>query len=289
MKKSTFNARGLTSFFMTFGFLVMSVTGIILYFEPQGRVAYWVTWRFLGLTKTDWDNIHILSSLLFVVAGIFHLYFNWKPLMHYLRDKVAGGIRLKREFAVSIAGLLIVVVSALYHVPPVGYLLDFNEYLKGLWVFSPEYEPPFGHAELLSLKVFTKKMDIDLTKAKAELNKNGIKIVSDTLSLEEIARANNVSPKDLYMIIKKYESVPNGEFPRSYTPEEVELEFAGSNLGSKTLKVMCAKTGVDMETAQKRLAVKGYEMSEDDTFKKVADRYGVTPMDILKTVLVAEK
>jgi hypothetical protein len=69
MTSRKIHTRGLTSFFTLFGFIIMSITGLVLYIEPAGRVAYWITWQFAGLTKTDWGNIHILSSLLFIVAG----------------------------------------------------------------------------------------------------------------------------------------------------------------------------------------------------------------------------
>ena len=76
MSKSKLHTRGLTSFFTLFGFIIMSLTGLVLYVTPAGRVAYWVTWHFLGWSKTEWGNIHILASLLFIVAGAFHIYFN---------------------------------------------------------------------------------------------------------------------------------------------------------------------------------------------------------------------
>ncbi len=53
MEKKEFNGKGFVSL-LTFGsFLIMTVTGLVLYFVPHGRVAYWVDWKLLGLTKTD--------------------------------------------------------------------------------------------------------------------------------------------------------------------------------------------------------------------------------------------
>lgn len=69
----------LTSFFF------LGLTGIMLYIVPQGRVAYWADWRLLGLSKTDWTNIHINISLLFLIASGFHLYYNWNTLLAYLK------------------------------------------------------------------------------------------------------------------------------------------------------------------------------------------------------------
>ncbi|MEJ5166449.1 MAG: DUF4405 domain-containing protein, partial [Thermoanaerobaculia bacterium] len=61
-----------------FSFLLMTISGLVLYFTPQGRVAYWVEWKFLGLTKDDWTNLHTVSWFLFLISSIFHIYYNWK-------------------------------------------------------------------------------------------------------------------------------------------------------------------------------------------------------------------
>ena len=96
MKDKKWHFRGLTSLFTTVGFLVMAATGLVAYITPQGRIAYWNDWHLLGLSKTQWGNIHIISSILFVIAGSFHIYFNWKALLNYLVDKVKGGLKLKK-------------------------------------------------------------------------------------------------------------------------------------------------------------------------------------------------
>ena len=43
----------ITSLTIMLAFLVMVLTGIVLYIVPQGRVAYWADWRLLGLSKTS--------------------------------------------------------------------------------------------------------------------------------------------------------------------------------------------------------------------------------------------
>ena len=280
--------RGLTSFFTLFGFVIMSVTGLVLYIVPAGRIAYWVDWKFLALTKTDWDNIHILSSVLFIVAGSFHTYFNWKPLMNYFKDRITHGIKLRRELAISSAVSIIVIASALYHIPPLNYLLDLNEYIKEAWIVQDDYEPPFGHAELLSLKVFTKKMDINLAKAAAELKENGIRFENVDQSLEDIARENAISPMDLYMIIKKFEKRDESDQAKIYTPEMVELEFSGAGIGNRNLSAICKMTGIELSIALERLNVRGVTAEKDQTLKKIAENHNLNPVDIMKIMLVAD-
>jgi hypothetical protein len=73
-------------------------------------------------------------------------------------------------------------------VPPLNYVIQFGDYLKASWVKSKEYEPPFGHAEHLSLRYWRKKTNIDLRMAMAELRDQGIEFESENMTLEHIAR-----------------------------------------------------------------------------------------------------
>jgi len=56
-------------------FIGMAVTSLILFIVPQGRVAYWADWRLLGLSKTDWGNIHINLGLLFLRFCFWLIFF----------------------------------------------------------------------------------------------------------------------------------------------------------------------------------------------------------------------
>ena len=283
---SKIHKRGLTSFFTLFGFLIMSITGLVLYVVPQGRIAYWVTWELLGLTKTEWGNIHIISSILFIVAGAFHIYFNWSILINYFKKKAEAGLRLKKELLISGVVSLIIVVGALYSIPPVSYLLDLNEFIKDSWIVSEDYEPPFGHAEELSLKTFSAKMNIDPGKAIDEFLTNGITFQSAEQSLLEIAEVNRISPMDLYMLIKKLEPSKIVTDSTVYTPEMVEIEFSGTGIGNRSFAGICESFGIDISKASDRLQRNGIEIEPGETLKKVAERHGSEPIELLKTILV---
>lgn len=279
--------RGLTTFLTLVGFILMTITGIVLYFTPQGRIAYWVNWTFLGLTKTDWTNIHIVSSLLWVVALAFHLYFNWKVLMAYIYKKAQGGWKLKKEMAISVLAGLIVWFFPIYQIPPISYITDLGAALSDSWVTSPEYEPPVGHAEQLSFTSFLKKVNIPLEPAIAELKKQGIEVGDTNQAVETIAKQNNTSPMNMYMAIRSLEQKPE-LVPASsgYTLEMVEEQFNGTGVGRKVLGDVLGDLKMDLNEAKAKLAAKGVEVKDDETFKDVADRYGVTPIDILKALLV---
>jgi hypothetical protein len=290
-KNKSWNLRGLTSLLTLAGFLIMSVTGLVLYVVPQGRIAYWTDWTFLRLTKSNWGDIHILSSILFVIAGAFHVYFNWKPLMSYLRDRIRGGVKLKKEIAISAAAMVLVTVSGIYKLPPLSYLVELNEAIKAAWIVSKEYEPPFGHAELLSLRVFCKKTGIRFEAAQAELKRRGLKGVGPDRTVEQIARANRISPMDLYRMVQQLEvqqpeQGASGPPLRGYTIQSVEETFAGTGLGNKALSDIGKKVGIDPDELIKRLRAKGIEGTVEESLKTLAKRNGLAPLELLKAALV---
>jgi hypothetical protein len=154
--------RALTSLCSLVSFFLLVFTGMILYTEPHGRVAYWMKWHFFGLEKEQWGNIHLFAGLLFIVAGGFHLFYNWQPLIRYLSDKIETGLRYQREPIISSLIFIRILASGIWSLPPLVYVADLGEAIKSAWVTSPELEPPFGHAEMVSLKTFCKKQGIPL-------------------------------------------------------------------------------------------------------------------------------
>jgi hypothetical protein len=280
------HSRGFTSLISLATFLVMALTGLILYFVPQGRVAYWVDWKFLGLTKTDWGNIHIINSLVFATAAGFHLYFNWKPLKNYLIGKISGALRFRKELAMTSVLAFLIFFGSIYQFPPFNYVIDFSGYLKGRWVVSKEYEPPFGHAEEVSLKIFSKRLDIDLGKAEEELRSQGVKFDSSNETLKDIASANNIVPMDIYVLIKKYEKKIAKDGSVVFTPDRVDEKFAGTGIGRKELFWVLEDIGMDKKIAKERLYRNNIVLEKDETLKDAGERYNIDPMEILKVTLI---
>ena len=286
MEKKGWQKRGFISILTFTSFIVMTITGLILYITPQGRIAYWTDWHLIGLTKTQWGNIHTLSSILFIVTGIFHVVYNWKPFVNYILDKIKGGLRLKREMAVTAAITLVIMVSAIASLPPLITIVDLSETIKDAWIISKDYEPPYGHAEETALKVFVKKVNIDLDAALEEFRAAGVVIENTMDSLDKIAKANNTSPLKLYMIIRKLE--PKPERGIAYTPELVEEKFTGTGLGQRTLDVLLEKVGVEKRIAEARLRKNGIIIKKDEKLRQAAERYEINPIDILKVILVED-
>lgn len=310
--------RGFISLLTALSFLIMTVSGIILFITPQGRVAYWLDWTFWGISKTQWGDMHITTSLLFALAGLWHTWLNWRALVSYFQDKVRKTVALKAELAVAAVITIFCTVGGIYKTPPLSYVLELNDWIKDSWVKSPDDEPAISHAELLPLNNFLKKMDIDLDMAMAELKKQGIKVSGPDQKLLDISRNNGKSPAAIYKLLKHLEGKNSTETPKStasptvqqalkpatavapavakqgtalqvWTADLVQKQFEGKGVGRKTLSAICAEYGLDQGAIIKKLAAKNITMASGDTLKKVADERSELPIEVLKIILIGEK
>ena len=280
------NVRALTAFIVTWAFAVAIVTGTVLYVVPQGRVAYWTDWHLIGLAKDGWSNIHIVFGAIFIVSGVWHLYFNWKPFKKYLSERSPGHFHVKREVVIASAGTVLVMIAAIAVVPPVSWLFELNQAVKQSWVTSPDLEPPYGHAEESSLRALTRRTGIELDPALAQLAADGFVVTGPSDNLKNIALRGNTTPMDLFARIKVYQSAAEAVPVDAYTAEAVEEQFEGTGVGRKTLTEIFDITGVDPETAARRLAGTDIEAGADETLRQVADRHDLAPIQVLQTILV---
>ena len=181
-------------------FTVLVLTGIVLFIQPHGRVAYWVDWRLLGLSKTQWDSTHINAGILFLLAIVFHIYYNWRSIASYLKDK-AGHLWLnKRPFNLALLITAFVVCGTIAGTPPFCWVMDLNESIKGSAV-KTYGKPPYGHAELSSLKTLAFRMGFDLAKSIQGLQTAGINFEGVNQRIVDIARLNGKTPKQVFDMV----------------------------------------------------------------------------------------
>jgi hypothetical protein len=240
------------------------------------------------MTKEHWNDMHTMSGLLFLVAGIFHTMYNWRFLVEYMRRKQRAAFALRRELGAAVVVALVVVVSAVAQVPPLSLLLDLSARVKGSWVVSKEYEPPFGHAELLSLKLFAQRTSIPLEQAAAELQAKGFREVKPERTVKEIALASTTSPMEVYRAIRHLEVKAQVALPAEMTAETVDETFAGTGIGHKSLPEVAQQVGQEPSRLAARLARKGLTVQADLPLKQLASRNGLQPMEVLKAALVED-
>ena len=282
-KKKT-SYRAMTSLVVTWSFIISSVTGVVLYITPEGRIANWTIWELWGLTKTGWGDLHVIFSILFVIVGVAHLVYNWKPFKNYMAERAQGHVHVTRTVYGSVAITVVLFGLTLYYLPPANWVMDLSENIKQSWVKTPAYEPPFGHAEDVSLAGFAKRQRINLDAAMLALRGAGIEIPSTDMALKDLAAVNNTTPMAVYQAIKGLE--PKVELQAAYTPADVEGQFSGTGIGRKTLTQMAEELQMTVAHAQSRLAARGIEADAQATMKSIAEDHGTEAIELVKMLLI---
>lgn len=271
--KKPFHYRGLTSFIITWMFLALAVTGIILYVSPRGRVANWTDWAVLGLTKEEWSAVHMAVALLFIVAAVFHIYFNWTTFLSYFKIRFQKGFNLKREFAIATVLSFAVLGGTIANVPPFSWIPDWNTDLKDYWENRSAFLP-YPHAEEDSLMDFCTQLEIPLDAAVARLTQAGFNVPDSGMTLNAIADANNTSP------IKIGETALGG---RSASPAPGQHGH-GPGYGQMTLRDVCEQEGIAVDDSIAALEAMGIQARAGDRLRELATRSGMAPRDIADIV-----
>jgi hypothetical protein len=271
--------RKITSLTAALAFCLMLLTSIILYVVPQGRVAYWADWRFLGLTKTDWGNLHINLGLLFLIALSLHIYYNWKPLVSYLKDKARNMKVLTPEFNVALIVTVIFIFGTYFLVPPLSWMMALNDHFKDAG--AEKYgEPPYGHAELSSLATFTKKMGLDLDRSLVLLREAGYPVENAETTLATIGQQYRIPPQRLFETIKPaavaVEPAAESGKPLPDSPPP------GS--GNLTLADFCARFNLNLKLVERELKAQGVAASPASTLKAIAGDNNTSPIDLYERI-----
>ena len=267
------NLRRITSLTMLISFILLVTTSVILYIVPYGRVAYWSNWRLWGLSKTQWSELHLNLGILLLIGGLLHIYYNWKAITAYLKNKARQLRIFTSELNIALLVTFMVILGTYFHVPPMSTVLEINEAIKE--ASAKKYgEPPYGHAELSSLKAFTKKLGLDLNKSIALLKKAGIKFEGPNETLEKIANRNGIRPKDVYEIIKAAASPAELQFPEVPPP----------GFGMRTVHEISKQFNIPVSSLLGAMKTTGIKAEGEDKIKEIAKKNGLEPMAIFEII-----
>ncbi len=274
--KKLFNFRAFISLYMTIAFIIMTISGTILYIAPPGRIAHWSYWAMLGFTKDEWQAFHIMFTFIFVLAGILHIIYNWKPLIKYISNKMSGTSTIRKELIYSVIFSAFIFAGTYTEIPPFSTVLDFGESITDSWS-DESTEPPVPHAEELTLSEISTQVNLKTQQLMQKLNKNGFSVSDSNQTLQEIAEHYNVVPSDIYKVInlnlqKSKSSVTNTK----YTP--------GSGYGRKLLSEVFNENSLSWEEGIQLLKKSGILVSEDGKLKDIATENGKLPVDIINAI-----
>ena len=258
---------------MTLGFSVLALSGLMLFLSPPGRVANWTNWTLLGLRKGEWGGLHVWFGALFLVMSALHVFFNWRPLVSYLRNRAGRSLGFRAEWAVALGLGAVVFAGTRAGVPPFSSLLAWNESFKESWE-RPAERAPIPHAELLTLAALAEKGGVDPAIATGRLTARGVTGFTPEQVVREIAEHAKLSAQEVYDIIMTA--------PRA-AGEHTEGK-AGGGLGWKTLAQFCADEGIELTAARARLVAKGLKVDDALTLRELASGSGQKPYELIELI-----
>jgi hypothetical protein len=275
MSNQKFRFRAFVSLLTGFSFILLTITGIVLYITPPGRVANWTNWTFWGFSKSQWSALHICLSTLFLVVSLLHIWLNFKPLMNYFLNKTKSAFKLRFEWIAAIAVCGFVILGSIKAFMPFGALLDLNEQIKFSWE-EPEQQSPVPHAELLTISELAQNTDVGADVIQLNLSNNGIEVELDDV-FGDIAIEHNLSPNELF-----YLAIGNNASSGNQTNggHGGGRGGAGGGLGQKTLAAACQEMDIDLTKAMEALEKAQIQANPDAKIRAIADENNVHPSQI---------
>lgn len=286
------NMRKITSMTMLVSLILLLINSVVLYIVPEGRVAYWADWHLVGLTKSEWGDQHITVGVLFLVAAVLHIIYNWAPIKAYMKNKAKEIKVFTMPFNIAMVVTILVAVGTYYNVPPMSTILYFSEVIKDGG--SKKYgEPPYGHAELSSIKFFAKKEGLDPEKAVELLKQADMEVEGIKDTLKKVANNNGLTPQQVYDIIKPAKLEPkkvvvsstgaDGATSPALSAEEFP-DHPRPGFGKRTLEEVCVELGINQNTIVAGLQGMGIKADPTMQIKEIGGESDKEPMEIYEAI-----
>ena len=159
------------------------------------------------MDKQHWEAVHTVFVLLALVTALVHLWYNWKPLINYVRSKASlilpSGRRvpLVREFLAASAVASVVLCAAIMQWQPLALLIDLRSDIKdGKYALSAP--PPVADADRMSILALCEATGMSEQSVAEKARTHGIAAEDLSLTLGAIAEKHSLSPEGLYQRLK---------------------------------------------------------------------------------------
>ena len=175
----------------------MICSGVGMYLRPEGSIAHWAAWTFLGLTKKGWEGVHTVISITFVVFAVIHVVLNAKVLWRYVTQKLDKRIKHQVELIASLSLVTIIFILALIQRRPVWGIMELRSKIKN-GTHHIRVHPPELDFEGKTLDQVAGFLQVDVREVMEKLRLQGLEIESPKVTLQEISKRNKCAPQDVY-------------------------------------------------------------------------------------------
>ena len=270
------NFRKITSLTALWSFILLILTSVILYIVPAGRVAYWADWRLWGLSKTQWGELHINLGVLFLAAIGLHLYLNWRPVVAYMKNNRKQLTIFNKNFNIALAVTAVVMLGTYLRLPPFSTIINAGNTIKD--VAAEKYgEPPYGHAELSSLKTLSDRMGWDFGQSLERLKKSGYTVDDPRQSVLEVAAKHRVSPRQVFLAMQPVET-------KAATLSSGLPDSPPPGIGRRALTEVAQAYNLDLPLLLRGLNAEKVNAAAEQTLKEIADQHQMAPRDLYDVI-----
>ncbi|MGO9390235.1 DUF4405 domain-containing protein [Rhodoblastus sp.] len=147
MERIRFQGRTTTTLLMLSSFVLLAISGAILFFAPRGQLANASGWQASGLTRWQWEDLHVCFALLMLAAAVPHVWMNRRALVNHIKLRTSALaprlLPVRFEALVAVALCLMVLIGSICRAPPFNLIADLRAEMRG--APSPT-APPFAGA-----------------------------------------------------------------------------------------------------------------------------------------------
>jgi hypothetical protein len=279
--KKSFKLRAFISLYMTISSIIILISGIILYIAPPGRIAHWSYWSMLGLTKSDWQALHIIFTFIIVIASIFHIMMNIKPLLSYFSTKFGDKTSVRKELTYSLLITLFIFAGTYFQIPPFSSVINWGEEITDSWA-DESNEPPIPHAEELTISEIALQLNLKTENVMQKLNRSGYAVSDSTVTLKEVAEKYDVVPSEVYL------KIANRSNPTISNTNSTGTYRAGSGYGRKLLSEIFKENNITWKDGIEQLKKNDIIVTEDGKLKDIASNNNKLPMDVINALQLGE-
>ena len=219
-----FNWRGFASLATGFSFLIMMVSGIVLYVAPRGRVANWTDWTVLGMGKEAWSDLHMAAAVLFLAVVALHLFFNWRVLVNYVRSRPARPRARLRELLAACVLTVVVAAGTIAEFPPFSAVEKGNTAFQDYWekkTTERVTRAPSTWVQEANLPSFAAWAGVSFADMMTTFEEAGYPVEDPLMSINEFSSRHGVSSETLFALAR---SQPANAPDQGQTPERPRSE-----------------------------------------------------------------
>jgi hypothetical protein len=198
-----FNWQSFISIGLLFSFIIMFISGIVLYIAPEGSLSRWIGWDVLSLTKKQWEHQHTIFSYIFILFSIFHVFkINWGFILSYF---LVSKIKISNAKEIIIASLitLLVFCGTLFNLSPFSSIINLGNNISRSHS-SDVILTDIPDAEKLNLREFSSKVFNLTYKDFAEkLKILNYRNINEEIIVNDFCKLNDITPEQFLIVLNE--------------------------------------------------------------------------------------